>query len=150
MLGVISHDTQISAHPMHMVDVAMEIGMRIRRARKALGMGQAEMSRALGVTAVTALRWEKGKTVPPMERLRRIAELLRVSLEELMPPDLEIDATADEPTADDPEEQIHLAQLALAAAQSPGDKEAKQKLNEAILERARRLRAAMTRHVDEI
>lgn len=129
---------------MHMVDVAMEIGMRIRRARKALGMGQAEMSRALGVTAVTALRWEKGKTVPPMERLRRIAELLRVPLEELMPPDLEI-GTPDEPTADDPEEQIHLAQLALAAT-SPGNKEAKLRLNEEILERARKLLAGMSRH----
>lgn len=151
MLDVISRDTEISAHLVHMkrkVDaIAVGIGQRIRRARKALGKGQAQMARDMGVTAVTALRWEKGEAIPPLPRLRKIAELLRVPIEQLVPPEFE-PGSNEEPPANDPEELVRLAHLALAAAHAPDEdaaRAAEDEFNAAIDRRVARLRSVRLR-----
>lgn len=152
MLDVISRDTENSAHLVHMkrkVDaIAVGIGQRIRHARKAIGKGQAQMARDLGVTAVTALRWEKGDAIPPLPRLRKIAELLRVPIEQLVPPEFEPSASDQEPPANDPEELVRLAHLALAAAHAPNEnaaRAAEDEFNAAVDRRVARLRSVRLR-----
>lgn len=139
MNDVMSRDTAIHAHLLQMRDRG--IGARIVRARKAAGIGQAELARRLGVTAVTVFRWEKGTAEAPLPRLRKISEITGIPIDELIP-DLETDNDVPE-VPDDPEAHIRLAQLALAAARSPDDDNAKRRLNEAVLERAKALRARM-------
>lgn len=144
---MMSQSTEMHAHLLYMSDKA--VGERIVRARKLAKLGQAEMARRLGVTPVTAYRWEAGKVSVPLDQLRRIAEVTGVLLEDLLPDDEGSSAASDdEPIADDPEQQIKLAQLALAAAQSPDNEDAKRKLNEMILERARALKAARLRKAE--
>ena len=100
------------------------------------------MARALNVTPVTAWRWESGNAGIPLSQLRAIAELLSVQLSELVP-DEDAYNPGIPPVVNDPEEFVRLAQLALSAS-SGGDEEI-QRVNEEVLERARRLRAAAAR-----
>ena len=134
---MMSQSGEMHAHLLYMGGGT--VGKRIKRAREMAGLGQAEMARRLGVTAVTAYRWEADRVSAPLDQLRRIAEVTGVRLDELLPEDDRGEAPEEEPVADDPEQQVELAQLALAAATSPDNEEAKRKLNEAIWKRARAL-----------
>lgn len=140
MHEVISHDTEFHGHVATMTR-GPSIGERIRRAREAAKIGQAEMARRLNVSTATVFRWEHDKVEVPIERLRAVAELCHAAMADLIPesePDLTV-----EPVADDPVAHMQLAQLALAAAQ--GGEDAKRKLNEAVKARARSLLAAERR-----
>lgn len=140
MLDVISHDTKRRGH-LATMERGQTIGDRIRNAREAAKIGQAEMARRLNVSTATVFRWEHNKVEVPVERLRQVAELCRVTMAELIPEEAP-DLTA-EPVADDPVAHMQLAQLAIAAAQ--GDDAAKRKLNELVKKRARGLLAAERR-----
>lgn len=60
------------------------IGERIRGYREQREISQAGLARLLGVKAVSAWRWESGRVVPSLRRLRAISEVLGVSLSALV------------------------------------------------------------------
>jgi transcriptional regulator with XRE-family HTH domain len=59
----------------------MDIGLRIKEARRAAGFKNAEQfAVALDVGFSTVQRWEQGKTTPSVRRLREIAAVTRMPL----------------------------------------------------------------------
>lgn len=126
----------------HLADMrGPTVGELIVRAREAAGLGQAQMGRKLGVSTSTVFRWEHDATDVPLERLRAIATLCQVPVEQLIP-EVELRPLTHEPIAEDPEQLVRLAHLALAVAQSPEDEELQRRLNELTEERRQRLLAA--------
>lgn len=59
------------------------LGARIRELRKARGIAQEQLAEALGVEQQYMSRIELGKSYPSLDRLMRIAEILRVPLPSL-------------------------------------------------------------------
>jgi transcriptional regulator with XRE-family HTH domain len=68
-----------------------EIGARVRAARRARGMSQAELGRLVGVTFQQVRKYELGKNRIPLARLTVIAPALGTRLEELLPPAASLD-----------------------------------------------------------
>ena len=60
------------------------IGNNIKYFRKESGMTQDELAEELNVTRQALSNWERGKTEPDIETLTKIAEILDVSVEELI------------------------------------------------------------------
>jgi transcriptional regulator with XRE-family HTH domain len=60
------------------------LGDRIREARKARGLSQERLAVDLGVSWSTVNRYESGKHVPSLNRLRLIADVLEVDVADLM------------------------------------------------------------------
>lgn len=60
------------------------MGCNIRKARKAVGIKQGELARLVGVTSGAVSQWEKGRTLPGAEKLKRIAEALNTTVDELL------------------------------------------------------------------
>lgn len=65
---------------------AVTVGSRIRAIRLARKMKAAELGRASGVLPHTLWRYEMGRQVPGVDALRRIAQALDVSIDELAAP----------------------------------------------------------------
>lgn len=59
------------------------LGARIRELRKAQGMAQEQLAEALGVEQQYMSRIELGRSYPSLDRLIRIAEILKVPLPSL-------------------------------------------------------------------
>lgn len=64
---------------------AEEVGVRIRLARRRLGITQEELARRIGCRPQVLGRWETGKHVPKLEALVRLAFHLDISLAMLLP-----------------------------------------------------------------
>jgi len=62
------------------------IGAKIKEARSALSMGQAELAAILGVSIPIISEWENGRKSPSVERRNSIADALQVPVEELFAP----------------------------------------------------------------
>jgi transcriptional regulator with XRE-family HTH domain len=139
---MIMHGMEIHGHLADMRGPT--VGQLIVRAREAAGLGQAGMGRKLGVSTSTVFRWEHDEVDVPLERLRAIATLCQVPVEQLIP-EVELRPLTHQPIAEDPEQLVRLAHTALAAAQSPEDEDLQRKLNEITEERWERLRAARVR-----
>jgi transcriptional regulator with XRE-family HTH domain len=60
------------------------IGARIAAARERAGMNRNQLARALGTSWQHVDHWEKGRTRPTVESVRRLAELLGVSVDYLL------------------------------------------------------------------
>ncbi|MCC6873516.1 MAG: helix-turn-helix domain-containing protein [Sandaracinaceae bacterium] len=60
------------------------LGQRIASARAAAGLNRNQLARALGTSWQHVDHWEKGRTQPSLESVRRIAEVLGVSVDYLM------------------------------------------------------------------
>lgn len=60
------------------------MALRIRAARKAAGMTQEELARALGINRATLSRYESGAIDPPSSQIPRIAKAVGVSTASLM------------------------------------------------------------------
>lgn len=56
------------------------VGERIRQARRNLGMTQKELGDAIGVTDRTVISWEKGEFRPDVTVVRKLADVLQVSI----------------------------------------------------------------------
>jgi len=56
----------------------------LKTLRKQKGMSQEMLAQRLNVVRQTVSKWEKGLSVPDAEMLMRLAELLEVSVEELL------------------------------------------------------------------
>lgn len=60
------------------------LGERIKKIRKKLGMSQLEFSKAIGATKSAVSNWENGYNAPNNERLKAIAEMGGVSVEDML------------------------------------------------------------------
>lgn len=57
----------------------MEIGARIRAARQARGLSQAQLGEAIGASPKTVSSWETARSTPATHYLRLICEALKES-----------------------------------------------------------------------
>lgn len=62
----------------------LRIGEIIRRCRKSENMTQEELAEHLGVTKAAVSKWETGESCPDITMLPQIAELFRITIDELM------------------------------------------------------------------
>ena len=62
----------------------MELDKQIRRLREKLGLSQSDIARKLDVTPSTISNWESGKARPRLDKMSQLAELLNVTVSELM------------------------------------------------------------------
>ena len=62
----------------------MELDKQIRRLRENLGLSQSDIARKLDVTPSTISNWESGKARPRLDKMSQLAELLNVTVSELM------------------------------------------------------------------
>lgn len=67
-------------------DLKLIIGARLRAARRAAGMTQSQLAEAVSRTVEAISNIERGRSLPPLDLLDRAAELLEVSLAELIQP----------------------------------------------------------------
>ena len=58
--------------------------LRLRELRKLKGLSQKEIAQSLGVTQSLISAYEKGERVPPIKKLLRLADILGVTIEELL------------------------------------------------------------------
>lgn len=56
----------------------------IKEARKALGLTQEQLAKALGVTQGAVAQWENGISHPAFEKLPQVASVLNMTIDELM------------------------------------------------------------------
>ena len=61
-----------------------ELGNKIAKKRKNLGMTQSEFAEKMCVTRQTVSRWEAGTVLPDIDRIGEVAELLGVSCDYLL------------------------------------------------------------------
>ena len=65
------------------------VGETIRKARTDLKMTQAELAAKLGYSAeglgIVVRKWESGKTLPPLDKIRILAQTLNVPIDALIP-----------------------------------------------------------------
>ena len=66
-----------------------QMGNKIARRRKDLGMTQVSMADALSVTRQTVSRWEAGTVLPDIDKISDIARLLGVSCDYLLKDEIE-------------------------------------------------------------
>lgn len=60
-------------------------GKLIKERRRALGMTQMQLAVAVGACSIAVVSgWERGRTVASVPKLRKLAEVLGVSMEELL------------------------------------------------------------------
>lgn len=57
---------------------------RIKLARVMAEISQTELARAVGVTPGAVSQWERGKTMPNVTRLKKVADKLGVRVEDLI------------------------------------------------------------------
>ena len=62
----------------------MNIGNKISRARRELGITQVELAEKMSVTRQTVSRWESGTAIPDVEKVSQIAFILNVSCDYLL------------------------------------------------------------------
>ena len=56
----------------------------IKKARMCSGLTQGEFAKAMGVSQVTACKWEQGKAYPKPSRLKAVADKLGVTVDYLL------------------------------------------------------------------
>lgn len=71
-----------------------ELGNKIARKRKDIGMTQIEFADQLAVTRQTVSRWEAGSVLPDIDKIPDIAEILGVSCDYLMKDDVTEEGSA--------------------------------------------------------
>ena len=72
-----------------------QIGQNIRKIRKAHGLSQEELAEKMGVTDKAVSKWERDLSCPDINSLPNLAEILGVSVEDLM----QIKKEAEEPVS---------------------------------------------------
>lgn len=63
---------------------ASPLAMRIRSLREAAGISQAHLAELVFVSRQTVINWEKGRTLPDAESLRRLSTALGITLDALL------------------------------------------------------------------
>jgi len=62
----------------------MNVGERIRAARKRAGLTQKELSEKIGVSEISVRQWENTNRTPNLKRVHKIASTLDVPIESLL------------------------------------------------------------------
>lgn len=88
------------------------LGARIAALRKEKGMTQLELAQQMGVTDKAVSKWERDLSCPDINTIPRLAEVLGVSLEDLM--------QIYTPEKQEHEVSIHLSTIARAIALAMG------------------------------
>ena len=68
----------------------MNLGNSLFHARKKSGLSQEEVAEKLGISRQTVSKWETGETLPDIRQSKRLAVLYRLSLDELIDFDLDM------------------------------------------------------------
>ena len=68
----------------------MSLGNSLCRARKKSGLSQEAVAEKLGVSRQTISKWETGETLPDIRQSKRMAALYKLSLDELIDFDLDV------------------------------------------------------------
>ena len=68
----------------------MEIGQRLKVRRKELDLTQDYVASVLGITRQTMSNWENGRSYPDIERIIRLSDIYKLSLDELLKGDQEM------------------------------------------------------------
>ncbi len=68
----------------------MNLGNSLFHARKKCGLSQEEVAEKLGVSRQTISKWETGETLPDIRQSKRLALLYRLTLDELIDFDLDV------------------------------------------------------------
>ncbi len=68
----------------------MNLGSSLYRARKSTGLSQEAVAEKLGVSRQTISKWETDETLPDIRQSKRMAALYKLSLDELIDFDLEV------------------------------------------------------------
>ena len=61
-----------------------EFGNRLYELRKKSGLSQAELGRKVGVSNKAVSKWENGQAKPGLETVHRLADILSVSVDDLL------------------------------------------------------------------
>lgn len=69
----------------------MKFNERILDLRKKKGWSQEELGYKLDVSRQTISKWEAGQTTPELEKLRNLAKIFEISVDELISEDAEND-----------------------------------------------------------
>ncbi len=70
--------------PVRPRDLLLEVGRRIVRERQRRGWRQGDLARRMGIKRERMGNWERGENAPRLEELALLAEVLRVSLDDLV------------------------------------------------------------------
>ena len=92
--------------------MAKTLGARIAELRKEKGMTQLELAQQMGVTDKAVSKWERDLSCPDINTVHRLAEVLGVSLDDLM--------QTYTPEKQEHEVSIHLSTIARAVALAMG------------------------------
>lgn len=65
----------------------MVVKISIRKLRRDKGLSQFELAELLGINQSAVAQWETGKTAPNFKRLKKLAEILGCSVDDLMKDD---------------------------------------------------------------
>lgn len=86
----------------------MNLGNSLFHARKKSGLSQEEVAEKLGVSRQTVSKWETDETVPDIRQSKRMAVLYKMSLDELIDFDIDVQEIQEaiEKTRDDVQEKI--------------------------------------------
>ena len=63
------------------------IGRKIEKCREEVNMSRNELSKAMGVSLRTVYRWENGERVPDMVTYMKLAKVLGVTMDKILPSD---------------------------------------------------------------
>jgi transcriptional regulator with XRE-family HTH domain len=55
-----------------------------KRARLVQGLTQIELGKKVGVSSVAVCKWERGVTTPSAKRLKKVADVLNTTINELL------------------------------------------------------------------
>ncbi|MEZ3431490.1 MAG: helix-turn-helix transcriptional regulator [Lachnospiraceae bacterium] len=69
----------------------MKLGNRLFHARKKSGFSQEAVAEKLGVSRQTISKWEPDETVPDIYQSKKMAKLYRMTLDELIEFDVELE-----------------------------------------------------------
>lgn len=76
-------------HGMEVLAMTKEIAERIKAARKAAGYTQVQLGEKLGyegrIGEVTVSRWERNERPVPLDKIRLLASLLGLTIDDLIP-----------------------------------------------------------------
>lgn len=86
-----------------MLQNQIDLGQRIKTLRKEKGIRQKDFACQLNVSAAAVSRWENGDNLPDVYTLLQIANILGISLPELIDENLTADASVEQPIEIDSE-----------------------------------------------
>ena len=86
----------------------MDLGNHLFHARKESGLSQEEVAEKLGVSRQTVSKWETDETVPDIRQSKKMAVLYKMSLDELIDFDIDVQEIQDaiDNTREDVQEKI--------------------------------------------